>query len=339
MDLTYEEIERYLQSIFTGKKIVVINDIYFLFKHPNNEIKMEAAIVYEGAYSRAIDEGMLPTKDLEELIKERKIFTEEDQKEIDNLKSKLEAQEVLLSKTTRVKARSDRIKGVIKDLKDQISKIEFKRQSKLILAAEIKAEEERSLFLCWACTYDFRTNSLYWPKYEDIMNDSCLEFRGNILNSFLKFYGGIDRKIIRFIARSNLWRIRYINSLKVSEPLFGVPTSQYTNDMLNLAYWSNYYQNVYDMMPEDRPSDLIIDDDDALDAYMKNYYEERNREEAARKSKKTSGGTMSAFDKEEVIVTQSNPLYEDIDYDKPREAQAIKDRADIKKKARKKPNR
>ena len=336
MDLTYEEIERHLHSVFTGKKIVIIDDIYLLFKHPSNDIKMEAVLIYDKSYSKAVKEGMLPVKELEKLIMERKIFTEEDQANIDSLKSKLHGQEVLLSKTTRVKARSDRIVGVIKDLKNQIREIEYKRYSKLIMSAETKAEEERSLFLCWSCTYDFHTDVLYWSKYEDILNEHRLEIRGKILNAFLGFYNGIDNSAIRYIARSNLWRIRYVNSQKVSEPLFGVPTSQYTNDMLNLAYWSSYYQNIYDMSPEDRPSDLIIEDDDALDAYMKNYYDERNREDAARRSKRTSGGKLSAFDKEEVIVAQSHELYEDIEYDKPREARALKDRTDIKKKARRK---
>jgi hypothetical protein len=104
--------------------------------------------------------------------------------------------------------------------------------------------------------------------------------------------------------------------------------------MLNLAYWSNYYQNIYEMLPEDRPPDLIIDDDEALDAYMTSYYDERTREDAARRSKNKTGGKLSAFDKEEVILTQSNELYEDVKYDKPREAQRIKDKADIRKRTR-----
>jgi hypothetical protein len=106
--------------------------------------------------------------------------------------------------------------------------------------------------------------------------------------------------------------------------------------MLNLAYWSNFYQNIYEMMPKDRPTDSIIEDDAALDAYMKSYYEERNREDASERAKtqvQANRGTLSAFDREEVIITRSNELYEDIDYDKPREAQRIKDRSDIKKKA------
>lgn len=88
------------------------------------------------------------------------------------------------------------------------------------------------------------------------------------------------------------------------------------------------------MMPEDRPPDVTIDDDDALDAYMKAFYEERNREEAERRHSKKRSGKLSAFDAEEVIVTRSHELYEDIEYDTPRESQKLKDRVDIKKRTR-----
>jgi hypothetical protein len=122
--------------------------------------------------------------------------------------------------------------------------------------------------------------------------------------------------------------------MKTSEPLFGIPTSEYTIDQLNLIYWSNYYQSIYEMMPEDRPSDFVIEDDEALDAYMENYYKDRNKEVAARKSKSKRGGKLSAFDSEEVIVTRSHELYEDIEYDTPREARKIKDRVDLRKRSR-----
>ena len=89
------------------------------------------------------------------------------------------------------------------------------------------------------------------------------------------------------------------------------------------------------MMPEDRPSDMVIDDDDALDAYMKAFYEERNREDATRRHTGKRSGRLSAFDSEEVIVTGSHELYEDIEYDTPRESRKLKDRVDIKKRTKK----
>lgn len=338
MDITHEEIERYLCKIFTGNDLLYVKhgdkDIYIKFLQPDNNIRLRSNFAYDDAYNKAISEGMMSTEDLEKLIKERNLFTEEEENKLSKLESQLKGQEVLLAKTIVVKAKQDRLKKIVMDLKIQIHELRTKKISKLMMSADAKAEEDRTLFLCWACTYDYDTNKLYWETYKDLLRENDLEFKDILLSGFLKFYRGLDTTLIRHIARSNLWRIRYITSQKTSDPLFGVPTSQYTNDMMNLAYWSNYYQNIYEMLPEDRPPDLIIDDDDALDAYMQSYYDDRSKEDAARRSKVRTGGKLSAFDKEEVIVTQSNELYEDINYDKPREAQRIKDKSLIRKKTK-----
>ncbi len=338
MDVTHEQLERYLCKIFTGNYLLYINngseDICIEFIQPDNSIKLRANLIYDKAYNKAISEGMLIAKDLEKLIKERNIFTDKDEEKLEKLKSQLHGQEVLLSKTLVVRARQDRLKKIINSLKKEIDELHSKKTSKLIMSVEAKAEEEKSLFICCNCTFNTGKNELYWKTYEDLLKETNIVFKDKILIEFLKFYRGIDTKIVRFVARSNLWRIRYVTSQKTSDPLFGMPTSQYTDDMLNLAYWSNYYQNIYEMLPEDRPPDLIIDDDEALDAYMMSYYDERAREDVARKSKNKTRGNLSAFDKEEVILTKSSELYEDVKYDKPREAQSIKDKTDIKKRTR-----
>jgi hypothetical protein len=203
------------------------------------------------------------------------------------------------------------------------------------MTAETKAEEAKLLYLCWSHCYDFDTEELYWTEYKEFTTESDLKFREGLVSEFILFYSGIPTARIRAIARNNLWRIRYVTSLKTSEPLFGVSTSEYSNDMLNLAYWSHYYQNIYEMMPEDQPSENIIEDDEALDAYLSDYYKERTQDIASRKSKRQMGrGKLSAFDSQEVIVTKANELYEDIEYDTPREAQAIKEGNLINKRTR-----
>lgn len=333
MTLLYEEVEDYLLRIFTGIEYVTIQDKLLVFKHPTNEIKQRVNLKYKQAYDKAIKYGMLPKEDLQKLIKEKKLFTDEDERAIKKLQDQLEAQGVLLSKTTRIRANQDRILGVMERLKTEILEIESKRQSTMYLSAENKADEERTFCICRECVYK-EDGSLYWSSYEDALNETALGFKDSVLLKFIMFYGGIRTPIIRSIARHNLWRIRYINSQKTSETLFGVPTSEYSVDQLNLVYWSNFYQNVYEMLIEDRPSDTIIEDDNALDAYLKAYYEERNREDAARRSQKTSPGKLSAFDREEVIVTRAHELYEDIEYSTPKEAQRIKDRVDIKKRTK-----
>jgi len=334
IELDDDSVESYILCISTGVLYRIIDEEFIFFKYPDNKLRMKADLFYDKEYEKAIFDGLLDRNSMEKLIEKRNLFTEEDQKKLDRLNSKLEAQKVLLGKTTRVKANQDRIKGVIEGLENEIREITYKKSSKLMMSAEVKANEERTLYLCWASTFDDYEN-LYWKNYEDFKNTNNVVFRDKIIYEFVKFYSGVPLKTMRFIARHNLWRIRYVNSQKTGEPLFGVSSSNYTTDMLNLVYWSNFYDNIYQMMPEDKPSDSVIEDDDALDAYMKSYYEERNKEDAARRSNKKTPGKLSAFNKEEVIVTASNELWKDIDYDKPKEAQKLKERSDIRKRTKK----
>lgn len=325
------EVENLIYYISSGTHLTIINDDVVVFKFPDNYTKQLSEIYYKKEYEQSIKEGLLKREELEKLIDSRNIYTKEDRDKVSRLNSKLDGQKALLAKTTSVKANQERIKGIIYKLEEELNEITKKKNSKMTMSAEYRANEEKMLFLCWRCTYKEDGNR-FWENYDLFKKTRDFLNREKVISNFINFYSGIETRKIRFIARSNLWRIRYVNSQKTGDKLFGVPTVDYTTDMLNLSYWSNYYDNIYQMMPEDRPRDLIIEDDDALDAYMKAYYEERTREDAARRSKKKSPGKLSAFNSEEVIVTASNELWQDIEYDTPREAQKVKNAADFKKK-------
>jgi len=333
MEISHDDIDKYLAIIFAGFKLEEHDNTTFMFKQPSNKVKIHSNFMYDKACEQALEEGLLSLEDLEKLIIEKNIFTKEDSEELKSLENKLEAQEILLSKVIRVKGKPERVKSVIVKLQEELEVLRAKKYSMLTLSVENKANDDKMLFLCHASVYNV-DDELYWPTYDSILKEKNLTLKNDLLLSFMRFYRGINTEIIRHIARSNLWRIRFVTSQKTAEALFGVPTSEYTNDQLNLAYWSNYYQSIFEMMPDDRPSDLVIEDDDALDSYMKSYYEERNREEKIRSSQNRTKTNLSAFENEEVIVMQSNELYEDMEYDKPREAQRIKERIDVKKRTK-----
>ena len=312
-----------------------VNDLQYkaINKYPSIDLILKSSQVHDKSYKMAIDAGLLPSDELESLIDSRNIITKDEAEKLIKFENQLEAQNVLLSKTVKVRANQDRIKKVINKLSLQIRQIKIKKFSKMMLSADVKAEEDKLLFLCAKCTYN-EEDKLFWESYSNMLLETNLNLKDEILFKFIKFYRGIDSYIIRKIARSSLWRIRYISSQKTSDQLFGVPTSKYTVDMVSLAYWSNFYQSIYEMMPDERPSDFIIEDDETLDTFMAAYYDERTRQDAYRKSKVADPSKLSSFDKEEVIVTKSNELYQDIKYDTPREAQKIKDRTSIKKRTK-----
>ncbi len=336
MELTHEEVENYINKIASGKDYILtdLGASFIEVRCPTNELKQQASLIYDKAYNEALNSGLLPLEDFEKLLIKRGVLSENDQVKLDKLRSKLEAQNVLLSKTVKVRANQTRIKGAINDLQSKIDILIYKKQSKLVMSAESKAEEYKTQYMCWGSTYHL-SGTKVWPSFDIFMSDTDLTLKNKILNAFIRLSNGVSVEKVRFIARSTLWRIRYNGSMKTSEELFGVPTSRYTPDQLNLAYWSNFYDNVYSMMPEDRPQDSVVEDDSLLDVFMDEYYKELSNDVAIRRNNKaTNKGSMSAFNADEVIITQSNSLYEEIEYDKPKEAQKVKNRADIKKRTR-----
>ncbi len=332
MVLSYDDLEVILLGIFTESSIVYIDSIndYVLFKHVSNKYKLLSNMVYKKAYKDAIRDGLLPIDELKTIIEKRNIFTDKDKDSIIKIQNKINAQQVVLAKTTKVKANMDRVKSILYRLEQELESIQFKLTSKLIMSADTKAVDTKNHFLCQLGTFKI-DDTLFWPTIRHMKSELNIELKNEILNKFLEFQNGIDTTSIRCLARYGPWRIRYISSVKTGEQLFGKPAIEYTIDQLNLFYWSNFYSNLYDMLPEDRPSDAVIEDDAALDAFMQDYDAERSKEEASRKTTKQTSGELSAFDKDEVIVTQSHELYHDIKYDTPREAQQIKNRSDIKK--------
>lgn len=319
MSLNYEELSRVIGEINAAQKVSYVRnidakDVPVLFRHPSHRDKEISFFVYNEAIRNAEEMGIPSNAEMEALSKTRKFFSEEDSKKLEKLEKKIKGQQVLLSKTTRVPARRNRVKEVIEKLESEALTLRYYRDMHLENTRERKAAEERLLFLTYKSTYDPLEDKPYWETYEDFKNEKDIVFRRDVFTNFVIFYHGLPSSTIRFVARSNLWRIRYTTAIKTGAELFGTSISEYSTDQLMLVYWSNYYQSIYEMMSDDRPTESIIEDDASLDAYMKDYHAERNREDAARAGKNSTYGKPSAWDKGEVLVFKSNNMYEDIEY-------------------------
>ena len=196
MELSYEELEALISYISIGKKYIFLEDdaAFINVEFPNNCIRQRAELVYKQTYNKAITEGLLPVKEFETLLKTKGILTIEDEEKLQMLKNKLKAQEVLLSKTLKVKANQDRIKKVISSLKEEIL-----AQEKLILeeynSLEAKLKQELSETLLLKDVYSFWHNSFdrelpyfylveYLKALEEISNDLSVKLGLDFIFSF-----------------------------------------------------------------------------------------------------------------------------------------------------------
>jgi hypothetical protein len=103
MDLTSEEVERYLNIIFTGMELFNLNGKLLILKQPDNMVRAQADLIYDKALKRAKDSGILSIADWEELIIKRNLFTQADKDKLEELQTQKHAQEVILIYNMRVK--------------------------------------------------------------------------------------------------------------------------------------------------------------------------------------------------------------------------------------------
>jgi hypothetical protein len=343
LDLPYDRVESLISEISLGGRIVLPENsqgekIPIFLKHCTGVHKLHADMEYNVSYEKAIKNGFMSVQQTTDLLINRGVFNPDDEKVVKDLREKIKGQEAVLGRTTRVPANRDRVKQNIKTLESKIFEILSAREEKLSYCAENVAREDKYLYMVWIGSLIPETGERYWKTRKDFDDCQDIIFRHNMLIEYIKMANGIYVETIRYIARHNLWRIRYLTSVKTGESLFGISIPEYTVDQLSLAWWSQYYQSVFEMLPDEKPSDSVIKDDAALDAFMKSYSEEKDREAAAsRQSKGRGKGVKPAWSHGDVVVTKSNELYDDLkgSYSPTVESIRNKGKTDIKDKGKK----
>ena len=318
MNLSYEEVEALISQISLGGKIDELafpdqSPVVFFFKFPTPHTIAYADLLKRRALEEAEEAGLPSIEEMNKLMVRRGVWGPGKEAELSDLRDRLEGQRAVLAKTTRVPANRDRLKGIIKDLEDKVWNIQKDKELLLEHTKERKAEEERLSYLSWSGTYNPDAQVLYWSSFEEFKKDPRAVFRRAVCLKYVAVSSGLPMKTIRYIARQSQWKLRYLAAQKNGGKIFAREVYEYTVDMMNLMYWSSFYQSLNEMMSEDRPPEDIIDDDESLDAYMDDYFKEQKRKADESRSKARNSGS-SAWNQDEVIVTKSNPMFKDIEY-------------------------
>lgn len=323
---SFQETESLLESVLSNRRLIRIETSkktdFIVFSYPQSSDLLASRYMREKALLEAELEGLPSEEDVDRMMEEREIFPQEDQARLEELQEKIEGQKAILERT-KIEARQAAVQEVIDGFEEEASKLIAKRESLRYISREKKADEESFLFMAWASAHAI-TGEKFWVSFEEFEDETDLEFRTVVISEFSKFNRGLTTKLIRFLARHSLWRIRYTAAIKTGAggSLFSRGLHDLTPDQLALLYWSNYYQSIYEMLPDEQPSEDIIKDDDALDKYMEEYFKNKDAEKKEGKAAGRSQGTtkghqqkLNAWEKgEELIITPSHPDYMSLAY-------------------------
>lgn len=329
LDFSFQEVESYLDSILNNQRLEKLElpdgrTRFVVFSFPNAKEILASRFIRDKAQVEAADKGLPTIAEMDERLYSRGLLKDVESK-IGELQEKIKGQRAILEKT-QIPGRRDSIEEIISNLEDEIFSLKSQRENYYYLTQERKADEESYLYLVWASTYDL-DGTKYWDTFEDFEDETDLVFRNQVLMVFPKFNVGYSAKIVRYLARHSLWRIRFVAATKTGagSSLFCRSFNDLTPDQLSLLYWSNYYQSIYEMLPDDQPPSDIIADDEKLDKYMEEYFKEkeaeRNESKAEKRSDKSDGSPkgyqpkLNAWKRgEELIITPAHPDYTGLAY-------------------------
>ena len=313
-DIPFQKVEEFLESILNNQSLREVESkegpVFVVFSHPDARDILKSRHTRQVALAEAIDAGLPTVEDIDDLIENGGIIKPETEAEIKDISSKIKAQEKLLS-MTKIPGRRIPIEEALQRLEDKLTSLQSEASSLYYLTSEKKADEVAMLYMAWSSTYTL-DGERFWDAFETFESETDLVLRASILRNFSYFNAGYRIKLVRYIARHSIWRIRYVAASKIGGRLFTRDYNDLTTDQLSLLYWSNHYQSNYEMMPNDQPDDDVIKDDEALDAYMDVYFkkreEERNEGMVNRTGASSSSKKLSAWERgDELIITSNHP--------------------------------
>lgn len=313
-DIPFQKVEEYLENILNNQSLskVMSKDgtIFVVFSHPDARDVLKSRHIREIALAEAEEAGLPSVEDIDDLIENGGVIKPETEAEIRDVSAKMKAQEKLLS-MTRLPGRRIPIEEALQRLSDRLDELHSEAAGLYYLTSEKKADEVAMLYMAWASTYTL-DGERFWEDFQGFEEEVDLKLRASILQKFSYFNAGYKIKLVRYIARHSIWRIRYVAATKLGGRLFTRDYNDLTTDQLSLLYWSNHYQSIYEMMPNDQPDEDVIKDDEALDHYMEVYFKQREEEKNEGKVNRTGASSsakkLSAWERgDELIITSNHP--------------------------------
>jgi hypothetical protein len=285
------DIEPIIQKILWGKSLSRVkdgeeNEHTFILRSLTIKEANYVQFVYDKEYDDAILNGILGQKDLEELYEETGDWTNGHEDKIQELEKQIKILKVKIKNYQFMTVKKKQTEKQLEKVQNELVELQRQKSNLFLVSAEARAEEikRRNMVMLSTETSD---EEKYWQT-----EISFLEERDHVLvyNLARTYFDSniFDTPTLRKIARNPSWRFRW-SAAKTGADLFGKPISEWSEMQNLLIYWSQYYDGIFEH--PDKPGDIIINDDNACDAWVE---EQSKKSAGAASNDKNIFGTKKA---------------------------------------------
>lgn len=170
---------------FAGKDYVI--------RPANAHAAVEAQKVYNRAFKKAIEEGAILKKSLEDHMRRQGLWDDSKQEEYESLLKRSADIEYKIKSGFYKKASQLREKGIeLKKIRNDLSSLLMVRNSMDANTADGQADNERFFYLITACVFDYETQKPVYTSLEDYHEKSETDLAIKCAAEFANFAYGLE---------------------------------------------------------------------------------------------------------------------------------------------------
>lgn len=180
-----------MAEVKTGRRVFNSEKYGLLqIRYPKVEENRLGDWEYSKVFQQAVMDDIPTNREMEELIKKRKLWTNKDDEKIDKIREEIQKQLTILSKMESEKNMLP-IRMKIDELQEEIFGLQQEKQKYFNNTAEAKADEAKMSFLIHKCTEFAEDGKPVWKTYSDFKNEEDQQTVNMIVYQFLTFINGL----------------------------------------------------------------------------------------------------------------------------------------------------
>lgn len=194
------------------KRFEVSGKEYFI-KPANSKIATEAQRVYTRAFKRAVEDGAILKKSLEDHMRRQGIWDDKRQEEYEAMLKKSADIEYKIKSGAYKKASEVRDKAIeLKKIRRDLAELLMERNTQDSLTADGIADNERFFYLVSACVYDYETQKPVFSSLQDYLDKIEDDLTAKLSSEYANFAYGLDDKYEeKFIENKVLRKLNLLN--------------------------------------------------------------------------------------------------------------------------------
>lgn len=286
-----------LDALAWGHRVVEIDDgRVFVFRPLTLEERNVANFVYHQATKDGKANHLLNRQALEKNAISTGLWKPSYANDIRLLRQELGVRLEEMQEEEKANSRRQTETGKLKGLRKRVSYISLKlreledlhTQHIELPSVEYYSERERGIYALSRSAMAFPEMKQIWGSLDALKDEEDTILVAKLLNLYYDVKIAEESEI-RKLARSPIWRIRWMGSKKNGgvKTLFGKDMYDITLDQFRLVYWSQIYDSAFESL--ESPSDEIVENDKLFDEWLEEQSNKRRQErKKSELDKKTS---------------------------------------------------